>query len=485
MTNLKKLIEFLPIQQGEFRKFFTTSFMMVLTLYVYCIQRGAKDALIVSELGAELISTIKLYGVLPMAILFMLVYTKLVDFFTRIQTYHILNGFFITFFGLFAFVLYPNIEHLTFDFSGLEEKIPYLKYVFVMIAYWPYTLFYIMSELWGSMMLALMFWQLANQITTVVEAKRFYPLFGLFGQLGMIISGILLGVFTSKNFITDGWMESIKYIALSDVAAGGLLSLALWYLSNHIVDKEIINGEAKKKKKKKMGFFASLKHIFSSRYVGLIALLILCYGISINLVEGVWKKHLGIMFPDAVDYGSFMGELQIWTGIATAIAMLSGSYILRLISWRTAAILTPIAILVTGACFFLFIIFKAELEPYVLVLGATALSVSVYSGGLQNVLSKAIKYSFFDPTKEMAYIPLDETLKSKGKAAADVIGGRLGKSGGAIIQWMMLSFIAGSTLVSLASNLFIIFLVVMVIWLFAVFALSKEFEKKTKEMDDK
>jgi AAA family ATP:ADP antiporter len=83
----------------------------------------------------------------------------------------------------------------------------------------------------------------------------------------------------------------------------------------------------------------------------------------------------------------------------------------------------------------------------------------------------------------MAYIPLDEALKSKGKAAADVIGGRLGKSGGAFIQFIMLSMIAGSSLISLAPNLFVIFVFIIIIWFVAAHLLSKEFNKLAKKND--
>lgn len=32
--------------------------------------------------------------------------------------------------------------------------------------------------------------------------------------------------------------------------------------------------------------------IFTSKYLGMICLLVLSYGISINLVEGVWKSKI-------------------------------------------------------------------------------------------------------------------------------------------------------------------------------------------------
>lgn len=473
---IKNLI---PVKYHELPKFLALSLMMVLTLYVYSILRVTKDSLIISELGAELISTLKLFGVLPCAVLMMLCYTKSIDYLTRVSSYHIMTFVFITFFLVFSFVLYPNSKFIHYDLSQLAQEMPELKYQLIMIGNWSFSLFYIMSELWGSMMLSLMFWQLANQVNTIEEAKRFYPLLGFVGQIGLVTSGLLMSFFSNPLYITD-WQSTLNYVCFSVFVAGILLSSTLFYMCRFVVGNEVINGVTAKKKAK-LGLLGSLKYILSSKYIGLITLLILCYGISINIVEGVWKKQIGNLYQNALEISRFNASVQIYTGIATFLSMLAGSYILRIFSWRVSAMFTPVMILVTGLPFFAFVIFEKEFSSLFGLSGSTVLFLAVIFGAAQNILSKATKYAFFDPTKEMAYIPLDEELKAKGKAAADVIGGRLGKSGGAIIQWVMLSFITGSTLTSLATPLSVIFIIIMILWFYTVVALYKEYRVKSRD----
>ena len=54
---------------------------------------------------------------------------------------------------------------------------------------WTYALFYTLANLWGSVVVSLLFWGFANEITTIDEAKQYYPLFGLMANVALIFSG--------------------------------------------------------------------------------------------------------------------------------------------------------------------------------------------------------------------------------------------------------------------------------------------------------
>ena len=285
--------------------------------------------------------------------------------------------------------------------------------------------------------------------------------------------------FTSQKSFSGSWQESLSYINLSVLFTGIVLSCAFFVLSEKIMDAGTINSLIDKKNKKKIKFIEGIKNVLRSKYIGLITLVVVCYGISINLVEGVWKAQAQILYTSPKDYARFMSNLQTYTGLATMFSTLSGSYLLSKLSWKISALITPFIVLVTGGLFFLFSLYQSQIS-YLIPLSFSPVFVAVFFGLLQNILSKSTKYAFFDATKEMAYIPLDGELKSKGKAAADVIGSRLGKSGGAFIQWIILAMIPGSTLLSISKFVFFIFIGIMFLWIFSTRKLSLEFSKLEK-----
>ena len=91
-------------------------------------------------------------------------------------------------------------------------------------------------------------------------------------------------------------------------------------------------------------------------------------------------------------------------------------------------------------------------------------------------MSKAAKYSLFDPTKEMAYIPLDQESKVKGKAAIDTVGARLGKASGSGIQVGLITTFGSLTAVT--PHIGVLLLFIIVAWLWAIRELqNREFKK--------
>ena len=106
------------------------------------------------------------------------------------------------------------------------------------------------------------------------------------------------------------------------------------------------------------------------------------------------------------------------------------------------------------------------------------------------ILAKSTKYALFDLTKEMAYIPLDNEMKVKGKVVVDVIGGRLGKAGGAVVQSTLLilvGWITGkkATLIGISPILFGVLVFICLAWILSVKALNKKIVAIRAASDDK
>lgn len=498
-----------PIHNHELKKFLPLAFIMFCILFNYTLLRDTKDTIVVNSAGAGAISFLKLYCVTPAAILFVIIYAKLTNVLSRENVFYAIVAPFLIFFGAFAFIIYPNLEALhpsAESITALKQSYPILSGFIDIYAYWAFSLFYVLSEIWGSAMIGLMFWQFANHVVRMRESKRFYGLFLVIGNLALILSGQVV-VFCSQK-ITQyfdtaeaAWQMSL-YLLMGCVVALGVVAMGLyrWMHTSVLNDKRYYDpaeGGVPKKKKTKPSLLESVKIIFRSPELGYIAILVMAYGVSINLIEVQWKNQLGLYFAgDKAGYNAFMGHFSTLSGVFIILfGWLVGANILRRVSWFLAAIITPLAITLGGIVFFAFIFAREQAELVLQAMATNPIAAASFLGAGIVILSKGIKYGLFDTTKEMAYIPLDDELKTKGKAAVDVIGGRAGKAGGAFVQ-SNLQMVFAATALSTGVNAvsitapyaFVVFLAICLMWFFAVKGLSKKLaviESGEKSLEEK
>ena len=77
---------------------------------------------------------------------------------------------------------------------------------------WTLGLYYVVSELWASVVCALLFWQVANDVMSIQQAKAYYPIVGAMGNLGMVVAGRTLRLFADQR---DDILSAQAYLRIS------------------------------------------------------------------------------------------------------------------------------------------------------------------------------------------------------------------------------------------------------------------------------
>jgi len=478
---------FWPIHAYELKKIVPLIFMKFLVSFIYQILTTMKDAFVVTAKGggAEVIPILKGWIVLPCALAATLLYSKLTNIFQRKTIFYGVILSFISFVCLYGFVLYPNLDtlspHKSADWlqSVLGEHNSHWVAIY---RNWMQTLFFVIAELWGGVVIFLLFWGFVNHISNFGEAKRYYNLFIAGGDMAQMLVGPLVCFYTGK-YIGEQFPLALKYLVCYVLFLGCVLMALYWWVNRYVLtDKRFYNPEqhgAPLEMKTKLSLRESVRFILRSKYLLCIAVMVIAYGLTINLAEVTWKANLKLAYPDTGAYQGMMASVSSSVGICSfCITTLFSGLIIRRLGWHFCAQVTPVVVGV-GAMIFLLLFQNQEwLAPYTTMFGLSPLLLIVFFGAFQNVSSKVCKYAFFDATKEMSYIPLDQESKVKGKAAIDVVGARLGKSGAAWIQIILIQLAGTGSVLSVTHFLLPFIGCTVLLWIFAVRSLNKEFTKK-------
>ena len=477
-----------PVHRSELKKVVSMLVLLFLLCICYSVLRNLKDTIVLTakHSGAEVIPFLKVWGMLPAAFAATWIYTRLYRIFNRETVFYVIISSFLAYFILFAFLIHPNSDKLHLDTLGdwLATHLPAgFKGLIAMIRNWSFTTFYVISELWAAVVLSILFWGFANDVTNVSQAKRTYGILNIGSNVAPILGGaigIICGTFLSLSPVSasgDAWRQTLVNIVVMLTVLGVSAMILFYWINRNVIDKEkALDSTYVPKEKLRLSIRDSIKYISKSRYLTCLAIIVLGYNISINITDILWKEQLKRYFTDPNEMLVHMNSITVGIGIVATVGGLLFSMMVNRLGWTFTAILTPAVMAIMAVGFFTFLFCGNGLTAFAMTLfGASPFALTVYFGSMQNCLSKAGKYSLFDASKELAFLPLDSDAKTKGKAAIDGLGSGIGKSGSSL-AYQGLIIMLGSVALS-TPYIAVILMVVLVSWITSVVKVGGLFKK--------
>ncbi len=485
---------FWPIHRQELRQYLPIFVVTLLLGINYHILRNLKYSLLVlaPDAGAEAIPFVQLWGLAPAALVMTYLLSRLCRRLTEGQVFYATVMGFLIFFALFTYVLYPLREQLEPKGAVIwmqSHLSPRLSGFIAIIRHWPLSLFYVASELWKVSVLAVLFWGFVNAKVRFSQAQRFYGPLVLATSLAGIAGGSINRFFPKWHWVqnigtgVDPWHRSITAMMLVVIGVGLLAMFVFRYLERHSPRELVDGGQEGARRSWNFSVKEALRCLSRSPYLLSLGFIVAAEYTAFSLAEIMWKDRLRIYFPDPGDFNAFTGSVVVWANILSVAvsALLSGGLINRL-GWRVAAIIGPVILLATSVAFYLFVVFpEAPIMRQVASLfsGASPLAVAVFLGGVHNCLCRVAKTCLVDPTKELAFVPLDQSTKIQGKAIIDGIGVHAGRAGGALVQHILLIFVP--TVAAGAPIAGVIVIAIGLLWMRSVSFVGKKYGEITRE----
>lgn len=454
---------FWPTLKGEGKIFCLMSLIIFLTLTTTAFLRPLKDSYVIMTLGVQYIIYLKSLSIIPL-ILVALLYVKFFNVKNMLKIFHYIIGLFSIFFLFHAFILYPNSEIIQPSkktIESLTESLPAISSYIKLYGMWVHALYFIVQDLWQIMMVSMIFWQFANFVSTVSQAKRHYPFYILLGGMGFGIGGGLIYLVMGDIFnLTMKIVSTI--VALSGLLVGYLLNK----ISNEIALDKSFQNIPDNFIKEDEGFFFSLKEIFKSKYLWLIMGINFCLAYISNLSDLIWKGEMIGMISNAEEYTKITAKLLMNSGFASAVAIVIMIIFIRRVSWLKASMFVPISSILIAAIILVSAFLGASIDQILFV------------GSIYFILTKSIIRDMNCITRELSYIPLKTSiLKGKGRAFLEILGIGLAKSFASLIPVSIFMISPSATVKDCLPAFTIFFVIIAILWMFWVCALGKEFKK--------
>ncbi|WIA15211.1 hypothetical protein OEZ85_001890 [Tetradesmus obliquus] len=462
------------------------------------ILQSLKDSIMVTAGGAEVLPFLASCCVLPASVAFFVLYGKLVAHLPEKAVFYAAVTPLLGYYALFAAAIYPiaGSLHPLELMAKIAPSVPVgLHGLLKVVGNWTYSLFFCMAELWGAVVISVLFWSLANEVCTVDEAKAVYPFMAIGANIALVAAGCYIRLVNhtlSTTLAGDTQLLSLRVLIGTVMAMTGAMFAAKAFIDAKVLQPALKSADgaaaaaaagggaakpAGKKKKSKGSFGEGIAVLKKSPKIRNLALLVMSYGVGHRLFEFAWKGQLRLLYPTVQGYQSVLADVATYTGMLTLASMVVSRLVFQHAGWGVAASVTPAVMGVAGTMFFAGTLLAGlpSLSPE---MAATIAGIGATAGVVTQVFARASKYSLFDPAKEMVYIEMDADEKKQGKAAVDLVGSQIGKSGA---SWITQAFLLGCGSIAAAMPFTgVIFAGVIITWIKATLGLHSQMQEVEK-----
>ena len=95
-----------------------------------------------------------------------------------------------------------------------------------------------MAELWGSVVISVLFWTLANDVCTVADAKTIYALMGIAANMALVVSGNYMK-WVNRSLAGGSLQLSLQLLVSTVVAMIAVMMAAKLYIDRNIHRDEV------------------------------------------------------------------------------------------------------------------------------------------------------------------------------------------------------------------------------------------------------
>lgn len=394
------------LSNAELRRFGLLSVIITIILGNYWMLRVMKNPIFNDLVGMEYQPYAKMGSIFVVAFV-VLIYSKLVDHFSKKSLFDIICIFYS---ALFFFICFATGTYKAF-FSDINSN-PLMKILNIqgnIIGWLAYFIFETSS------ILIVLFWAFVASTTKPDAAKKGYA---------MIVSCIQLGTISGPAIVTN-YAPTLGLPML--IGLGGFLVILVPFLVRlylTMVEKDDVQeSSTPDDKKPKTGFFEGLRLIATRPYVMGILIVSTVYEVVATIIEFQMNMIAKDVFPSRELFASFTGKYGMSVNaMVLMFSFLGTSYFMRKYGIRFCLLAYPIivGIVLLG----------------LLVLDNMNLSniEVMWTLFMVMIIIKGLSYALNNPTKEVIYIPTTKDIRFKAKGWIESFGGRTAKAGGSVIN---------------------------------------------------